>query len=123
MRICVPYPELLGTYGDGGNGVVLAQRLRWRDHPAELVSPSLDQALPQDCDIYLLGGGEDAPQTLATDRLREHDLSAIVDRGAVVLAVCAGLQLVGRSFTDATGATVPGIGLLDCTTRPKKAAA
>jgi lipid II isoglutaminyl synthase (glutamine-hydrolysing) len=119
VRICVPYPELLGTYGDGGNGVVLAQRLRWRDHAAELVSPSLDEALPQDCDVYLLGGGEDAPQTLATDRLREHDLTAIVDRGAVVLAICAGLQLIGRSFTDATGATVPGIGLLDCTTRPK----
>jgi CobQ-like glutamine amidotransferase family enzyme len=119
VRICVPYPELLGTYGDGGNGVVLAQRLRWRGFAAELVSPSLDQPLPQDCALYLLGGGEDAPQTLATDRLRESDLAGIVERGAVVLAICAGLQLVGRSFTDATGATVAGLGLLDCTTRPK----
>jgi len=119
VRICVPYPELLGTYGDGGNGVVLAQRLRWRGYGAEIVTPSLAEPLPQDCDIYLLGGGEDAPQTLATDQLREHDLAAIADRGAVVFAVCAGLQLLGRSFTDATGATVPGLGLLDCTTRPK----
>jgi CobQ-like glutamine amidotransferase family enzyme len=119
VRICVPYPELLGTYGDGGNGVVLAQRLRWRGHAAEIVSPSLADPLPQSCDLYLLGGGEDAPQTLATDQLREHDLAALAAGGAVVFAVCAGLQLLGRSFTDATGATVPGLGLLDCTTRPK----
>jgi CobQ-like glutamine amidotransferase family enzyme len=119
VRICVPYPELLGTYGDGGNGVVLAQRLRWRGYDAEIVSPALADPLPQDCDVYLLGGGEDAPQTLATDQLRAHDLAAIADRGAVVFAVCAGLQLLGRSFTDARGATVPGLGLLDCTTRPK----
>lgn len=119
VRICVPYPELLGTYGDGGNGVVLAQRLRWRGFAAETVSPPLDEPLPQSCDVYLLGGGEDAPQTLATDHLRTHDLAAIVDRGAVVLAVCAGLQLLGRSFTDAAGATVAGLGMLDCATRPK----
>ena len=119
VRVCVLYPELLGTYGDGGNGIVLAQRLRWRGRPAELVTPSIDQALPRDCDVYLMGGGEDAPQTLATDQLRAHDLAAIVDRGAVVLAICAGLQVLGRSFTAADGSTVPGLGLLDCATRPK----
>ena len=30
VSIALLYPELLGTYGDGGNAVVLAQRLRWR---------------------------------------------------------------------------------------------
>jgi len=119
VRICVPYPELLGTYGDGGNGVVLAQRLRWRGLAAEIVAPALADPLPAACDAYVLGGGEDAPQTLATDRLRAHDLAGLVDRGAVVLAVCAGLQLLGRSFTAADGSTVPGLGILDCATRPK----
>ncbi|MEO7555954.1 MAG: glutamine amidotransferase [Acidimicrobiales bacterium] len=119
VRICVPYPELLGTYGDGGNGTVLAQRLQWRGLAAEMVAPALADPLPEGCDIYVLGGGEDAPQTLATDRLRVHDLAGHVDRGAVVLAVCAGLQLLGRSFTAADGSSVPGLGILDCTTRPK----
>ena len=31
VRIALVFPELLGTYGDGGNATVLAQRLRWRD--------------------------------------------------------------------------------------------
>ena len=29
-RIAVVYPDLLGTYGDGGNGVILARRAEWR---------------------------------------------------------------------------------------------
>ena len=37
VRIGLVYPELLGTYGDRGNAVVLVQRLRWRGHAAELV--------------------------------------------------------------------------------------
>ena len=37
VRVGLVYPELLGTYGDRGNAVVLVQRLRWRGHAAELV--------------------------------------------------------------------------------------
>ena len=37
VRVGLVYPELLGTYGDRGNAVVLVQRLRWRGHSAELV--------------------------------------------------------------------------------------
>ena len=33
VSIALLYPELLGTYGDGGNAAVLAQRLRWRNIP------------------------------------------------------------------------------------------
>ena len=37
-RIALVYPELLGTYGDGGNAQILATRLRWRGLAAEIVS-------------------------------------------------------------------------------------
>ena len=40
VRIALLFPELLGTYGDGGNAVVLTQRLRWRGIDAELVPRS-----------------------------------------------------------------------------------
>ena len=70
-RIALVYPELLGTYGDGGNAQVLATRLRWRGLAAEIVSVPAGAALPDQCDLYLLGGGEDEPQVLAVDGLRE----------------------------------------------------
>jgi CobQ-like glutamine amidotransferase family enzyme len=118
-RIALVFPELLGTYGDGGNAIVLAQRLRWRGLPADIVRVGVEDALPPDCDLYVLGGGEDAPQTFATARLGELGFTSAVADGAVVFAVCAGFQILGRSFTGSDGAQQAGLGLIDCTTRPK----
>ena len=119
MRIGLVFPELLGTYGDGGNAIVLAQRLRWRGVDAEIVRIGADDPLPDDCELYVLGGGEDAPQTFATARLGELGFVDAVAGGAVVFAVCAGFQILGQSFTGSDGAQQPGLGLIDCTTRPK----
>src|SRR5205085_3993537 len=59
------------------------------------------------------------PQALATARLSELGFARAVEGGAVVFAVCAGLQILGRSFTGSDGQQVPGLGIVDCTTRPK----
>jgi len=116
VAIAVVYPDLLGTYGDGGNGQILAQRLIWRGIEAEVVTVRLGTALPRTCDIYVLGGGEDAPQTLAAAELRSAgSLTAAVAQGATVLAVCAGLQVLGSRFRTADGIR-EGVGLLDLET-------
>ena len=115
--IAIVFPDLLGTYGDGGNAVVLAQRLRWRGISAEITEVKGDDPVPEGCTIYVLGGGEDAPQTLAARQLIDSGaLNRAVDGGAAVFAVCAGLQVVGRSFLGGDGRPHPGVGLLDCTT-------
>lgn len=117
VRIGVLFPDLLGTYGDGGNAVVLRQRLAWRDIPVDVVTVSAGTAAPDSCDLYLVGGGEDGPQVQATRELAEsRALHRAVDAGAVVLAVCAGMQILGHRFPDASGADRPGLGLLDCDT-------
>ncbi|WP_239331690.1 type 1 glutamine amidotransferase [Frankia sp. CiP3] len=116
-RIALIYPELLGTYGDGGNAVVLAQRLRWRGLAAEVIDVPAGEVVPGGCDIYLLGGGEDAPQVLAADGLRRStSLLRAVNEGAVVLAVCAGYQVIGASFPAGDGVH-DGLGLVDVETR------
>jgi len=117
VAIALLYPELLGTYGDGGNAAVLAQRLRWRDIPAKVVDVHAGEAIPGGCQIYVMGGGEDAPQVLAAHELRSGSaLGDAVDGGAAVLAVCAGLQVLGRRFTGEDGKAHEGLGLLDCET-------
>jgi len=117
VRIGVLFPDLLGTYGDGGNAVVLSQRLAWRDIPVDVVTVSDGAAAPDSCDLYLVGGGEDGPQVQATRELAEsRALHRAVDAGAVVLAVCAGMQILGHRFPDASGADRAGLGLLDCDT-------
>lgn len=115
--IALLYPELLGTYGDGGNAAVLAQRLRWRGIPAEVVDVHAGEAIPSGCQIYVMGGGEDAPQALAAKELRNGStLVDAVEAGAAVLAVCAGLQVLGQRFTGEDGKAHEGLGLLDCET-------
>lgn len=117
VSIVLLYPELLGTYGDGGNAAVLAQRLRWRGIPAEVTEVRAGEAVPTSADVYLMGGGEDGPQALAVKDLRASGaLGSAVDNGAAVLAVCAGYQVLGQEFAGAGGAPVPGLGLLDCAT-------
>ena len=115
VGIALLHPELLGTYGDGGNALVLAQRLRWRGVDAEVLPVHAGEPVPSSCELYVLGGGEDAPQALAAAELGDGTLARAVDRGAVVFAVCAGFQILGHEFLIAEGPR-PGLGLLDCTT-------
>jgi CobQ-like glutamine amidotransferase family enzyme len=114
LRLVWVYPDLLSTYGDRGNALVLERRARLRGLPAEIVEVNSDQPVPRDGDIYLMGGGEDLPQTLATRRLlADGGLHAAASRGAVVFAVCAGYQMLGTEFGGADDAPVQGLGLLD----------
>jgi hypothetical protein len=119
LRIGLVYPDLLGTYGDRGNAVVLVQRARWRGIPAELVEVPAGEPIPDSLDVYLFGGGEDDPQQMAAAGMRES--RAAIERahagGAAVLAVCAGFQLIGHRYVDADGEVMEGIGLVDLETR------
>jgi len=114
LRLIWVYPDLLSTYGDRGNLLVLERRARLRGLDAEMVSVNADQPVPRQGDIYLLGGGEDLPQILAARRLRaDRGLFAAAQRGAVIFAVCAGYQLLGTEFGGEEGQPVAGLEILD----------
>src|ERR1700733_605010 len=96
LVVVVVHPDLLGTYGDGGNGLVLAQRAAWRGIDIELIAAHSDEPLPTG-DLYCLGGGEDTPQVRAAESLRaDGALERAHAGGAVVFGVCAGYQLLGK---------------------------
>jgi lipid II isoglutaminyl synthase (glutamine-hydrolysing) len=114
LRLVWIYPDLLSTYGDRGNLLVLERRARLRGMPVEIIEVNSDQPVARDGDIYLMGGGEDLPQVLATRRLRaDGGLTEAVGNGAVLFAVCAGYQMLGLEFGGADGSPMPGLGLLD----------
>jgi lipid II isoglutaminyl synthase (glutamine-hydrolysing) len=117
VGVALLYPDLLGTYGDSGNAAILARRLQWRGLEAEVTTVLSGDPVPEQCDLYVVGGGEDLPQALAARQLgRSGPLHRAVDRGAAVLAVCAGLQILGTSFVGPDGVEADGLGLLDCRT-------
>ncbi|HEY3686377.1 MAG TPA: glutamine amidotransferase [Streptosporangiaceae bacterium] len=114
LRLVWIYPDLLSTYGDQGNLLILERRARLRGIETESVLVRSDEPVPDSGDIYLMGGGEDRPQILAAQRLRgDGGLPRAAASGAVVLAVCAGFQIIGTEFGDDQGRPMAGLGLLD----------
>lgn len=117
VKIVQLFGDLLGTYGDGGNALVLQRRAEWRGIDVKRIDVTALDPIPDDGDIYLIGGGEDGPQARAAKLLVDSGaLTRAVQRGAAVLAVCAGFQIMGHSFLGPDGASVDGLGLLDVTT-------
>jgi len=119
VTIVLVYQSLLGIYGDRGNASVLAKRLTWRGIDSRVVIVEPGETLPADASIYLLGGGEDLAQTTAVRELtKDGNLFRALDAGAAVLAVCAGYQICGTTFTIGEhDDVVPGLGILDVETR------
>jgi lipid II isoglutaminyl synthase (glutamine-hydrolysing) len=118
VEVVLIYQSLLGLYGDRGNATVLIKRLAWRGYEPALTVVEPGDRLPDTGHIYLLGGGEDAAQISAVRALKvDGGLYRAVDRGAAILAVCAGYQIVGKSFTVGyKDDVIYGLGLLDVTT-------
>jgi hypothetical protein len=114
--IAVVRPNMLGTYGDGGNAIVLARQLEWCGHTADIVR--VDRGgVPAFADFVLLGGGEDDAQAaVAADTVVIRSVRRAGASGAVVFGVCAGYQLLGTRFETGDGKVHDGAGLIDVAT-------
>jgi CobQ-like glutamine amidotransferase family enzyme len=114
--VCALYPDLMNIYADRGNLLLLERRCAWRGIEFSLRSSGLGEPLdPDAADIYYIGGGQDRDQRLcALDlvEVKREGLAGAAERGAVVLGVCGGYQLLGHSY-ELGDETLPGVGLLD----------
>jgi lipid II isoglutaminyl synthase (glutamine-hydrolysing) len=119
LRVCALYPELMNIYADRGNLLVLERRCRWRGIGFELTASGLGDPLdPAVADLYYLGGGQDRDQELCARELAEikrDAMHAAAARGAVILGVCGGYQLLGHSY-QLGEETLPGVGVVDLVT-------
>lgn len=118
IRVVVLYPEVMDVYADRGNLIALRARAAAHGIALEVTSVGLDDPLPEDADLVLIGGGQDAEQRRVAADLaaRGPRLRGWVEEGAGVLAVCGGFQLFGHSYRTAEGEELPGLGIFDVTT-------
>jgi CobQ-like glutamine amidotransferase family enzyme len=116
LRICSLYPELMNIYADRGNIAVLRARCEWRGLGFQHAAASLGEPLdPEAHDLFYMGGGQDRDQIAVAHDMaatKRDALHAAAGRGAVVLAVCGGYQLLGHSY-QLGGEELPGVGLVD----------
>lgn len=119
LRVCALYPDLLNIYADRGNLLTLERRCAWRGIGFRVDASGLGEQLDgEGHDLYYLGGGQDRDQRLCAEDLlaqKRTGLERAAARGAVVLGICGGYQLLGHSY--ALGEEeIEGVGLLDVRT-------
>jgi CobQ-like glutamine amidotransferase family enzyme len=109
----------MNIYADRGNLLMLERRCAWRGIGFELAASGLGEPLdPEAADLFYLGGGQDRDQRLCAEDLIEtkrEGLLAAASRDAIVLGICGGYQLLGRSYTLGEE-QIEGVGLLDVQT-------
>jgi lipid II isoglutaminyl synthase (glutamine-hydrolysing) len=119
IRICHLFPRLLSVAGDRGNLFALTRRCGWRGIHSSVVEADVGE-VPDftEFDLILLHGGQDCEMRVAARDLgrKAGSLHAAIDAGAVVLAVCAGYQLLGRYYAPAGAPPITGLGVLDAVT-------
>ena len=105
--------------GDRGNLFAVMQRCAWRGIRYSVTEADVGE-VPDfgESDLILLHGGQDREMTAAARDLAEKagPLRAAIEGDAVVLAVCAGYQLLGRYYAPAEGPRIQGIEVLDAVT-------
>jgi lipid II isoglutaminyl synthase (glutamine-hydrolysing) len=119
LRVLSLYPELMNIYADRGNIAVFRARCEWRGLGFEHAASSLGEGFDPDAhDLVYIGGGQDRDQVAVAhdmERTKRDALHEAAGRGAVVLAVCGGYQLLGHSY-ELGGQELPGVGLVNLRT-------
>lgn len=119
LRICHLYGNLMNTYGDNGNLLMLQYRAKKLGYEVETTLISLEEDFnAEDFDIVMFGGGQDFEQTVVAKDLqnKKKGLIQYIEDNGVVVAICGGFQLLGRYYVNASGERLNGISAIDVCT-------
>lgn len=112
------YGAKMNIYGDRGNVLALTKRAEWRGIEVEVRDIGIGDEIAPDIDIFFWGGGQDQEQVAVAKDIagaKGQALRAAIERGAAMLAICGGYQLLGHGYQPHGGEYLPGIGLFDAT--------
>lgn len=113
------YPREMSIYGDLGNTRCLSARLRWHGYTPVVHNHHPGAPWPARADLLLGGGGQDSGQVRVQDDLAAQAgrLRELAADGVPMLMICGMYQLFGEAFVTTEGDRLPGLGILDVTTR------
>ncbi len=112
------YPDLMSTYGDRGNIIILQKRCEWRGIKAEIDPITVganDQQL-KNVDFILMGGAEDRQQEIVGKDLetgKDKILHELIEKGIPGLYICGAYQFLGKYYKEADGTIINGLGIFD----------
>lgn len=115
LNILWLYPDLMSTYGDRGNIIVLTKRCQWRGIGVNIIENNIEKA-----DLIFMGGAQDRQQKLVSRDLfskKGEILRQKIEQGVPGLFICGAYQFLGHYYLPATGAKIPGLSIFDVYTR------
>jgi len=112
------YPDLMNTYGDRGNIIVLQKRAEWRgiDVKIEQIFLNTSYSILNTCDLLFMGGAQDTQQEIVNHDLLEKKGTILIKKvedGIPGLFICGAYQFLGKFYKTADGKKLPGLGLFD----------
>ncbi|KRL00144.1 type 1 glutamine amidotransferase [Liquorilactobacillus capillatus] len=115
LKIAHLYGDLMNTYGDIGNVLVLDYYAKKMDITLTSEIVSLKQPFePAKYDLAFFGGGQDYEQVIVSKDIqaKKDDLITFIEDGGPMLAICGGYQLLGQYYIGADGERIEGINAL-----------
>lgn len=110
------YGNLLNTYGDNGNILMLQYVGRQLGITVSTTVVSIHEPFDdQAFDLVFFGGGQDYEQVIVAKDLpsKKEALTRFIEEEKVVLAICGGYQMLGHYYIGAKGEKINGISALD----------
>lgn len=111
------YPELMSTYGDRGNIIVLQKRCGWRGIKTEVIKLDLGFTINdlKKCDFLFMGGAQDRQQQIVAEDLMKKRivLKQMIEEEIPGLYICGAYQFLGKYYKEADGTVIKGLDILD----------
>lgn len=125
LTIAWLYPELMSTYGDRGNIIVLQKISEDNGIKVDIVriNQSSSSQFLASSDLIFMGGAQDLQQEIVNkDLLGEKGiaLTKLIEEGTPGLYVCGAYQFLGKYYKDAYGTMIKGLGVFDMYTQSYK---
>ncbi len=116
LKIGWLYPELMSTYGDRGNIIVLTKRAEWRGIKVKVERISIGSKIEglRSSDLIFMGGAQDTQQEIVNKDLfsvKGKALKEKIEEGIPGLYICGAYQFLGRYYKTADGKKLPGLGI------------
>ncbi len=112
INVCHLYGNLLNTYGDNGNLLVLDYYAKQQNLTLNIQIISIDQTFdPNQFDFVFFGGGQDFEQLIVSKDIQQKKETLIqyIEQNGVMLAICGGYQLLGEYYMNAQNEKIMGI--------------
>jgi len=112
------YSDLMSTYGDRGNIIVLQKRCEWRDIEIKIQKISIETKpeIISSCDLLFMGGAQDTQQEIVEKDLKGKKgklLQKAIENEIPGLYICGAYQFLGNYYKDADGKKIEGLGIFD----------